>query len=127
MVINDITSQGYGELISLDIADIFEHAAKCGEQSQCTKSRISHYKIAPLLSKALSSGVGFLYIASPQQGDLRLSGSMSGQGASGRTRTRDRRVPADLRADSLANEPPTAPLSQVKLPFLQPPLHLQDS
>ncbi|GFO29141.1 hypothetical protein PoB_005564600 [Plakobranchus ocellatus] len=45
---------------------------------------------------------GFLYIASPQQGDLRLSGPPSGQGAGGGARTRDRRVPADLRADSLA-------------------------
>ncbi|GFN85947.1 hypothetical protein PoB_001245300 [Plakobranchus ocellatus] len=50
---------------------------------------------------------GFLCIATPQQGDLRLSGHASGQGASGRARTRDRRVPADLRADSLATVPPT--------------------
>ncbi|GFN95229.1 hypothetical protein PoB_002173500 [Plakobranchus ocellatus] len=35
--------------------------------------------------------------ASPQQGDLRLSGPPSGQGAGGGARTRDRRVPADLR------------------------------
>ncbi|GFN83382.1 hypothetical protein PoB_000988800 [Plakobranchus ocellatus] len=54
----------------------------------------------------------FLYIASPQQGDLRLSGPPSGQGAGGGARTRDRRVPADLRADSLATVPPT-PLSRV--------------
>ncbi|GFO15554.1 hypothetical protein PoB_004205900 [Plakobranchus ocellatus] len=40
--------------------------------------------------------------ASPQQGDLRLSGPPSGQDAGGGARTRDRRVPADLRADSLA-------------------------
>ncbi|GFO03620.1 hypothetical protein PoB_003012500 [Plakobranchus ocellatus] len=44
----------------------------------------------------------FLYKASPQQGDLRLSGLPPGQGAGGGARTRDRRVPADLRADSLA-------------------------
>ncbi|GFO28280.1 acid-sensing ion channel 4 [Plakobranchus ocellatus] len=50
-----------------------------------------------------------LYIASPQQGDLRLSGPPSGQGAGGGARTRDRRVPADLRADSLATVPPTPP------------------
>ncbi|GFO50650.1 hypothetical protein PoB_007715500 [Plakobranchus ocellatus] len=43
----------------------------------------------------------------PQQGDLRLSGPPSGQGAGGGARTRDRRVPADLRADSLATETPT--------------------
>ncbi|GFO41650.1 hypothetical protein PoB_006815500 [Plakobranchus ocellatus] len=34
----------------------------------------------------------------PQQGDLRLSGTSSGQGAGGGARTRNRRVPADLRA-----------------------------
>ncbi|GFO43926.1 hypothetical protein PoB_007043100 [Plakobranchus ocellatus] len=44
---------------------------------------------------------------SPQQGYLRLSGPPSGQGAGGGARTRDRRVPADLRADSLATVPPT--------------------
>ncbi|GFO42694.1 hypothetical protein PoB_006919900 [Plakobranchus ocellatus] len=44
---------------------------------------------------------------SPQQGDFRLSGPPSGQGAGGGARTRDRRVPADLRADSLATVPPT--------------------
>ncbi|GFN92265.1 hypothetical protein PoB_001877100 [Plakobranchus ocellatus] len=40
--------------------------------------------------------------ASPQQGDLRLSGPPSGQGAGSGARTRDRMVPADLRADSQA-------------------------
>ncbi|GFO38395.1 hypothetical protein PoB_006490000 [Plakobranchus ocellatus] len=47
--------------------------------------------------------------ASPQQGDLRLSGLPSGQDAGGGARTRDKRVPADLRADSLATVPPTPP------------------
>ncbi|GFN99633.1 hypothetical protein PoB_002613900 [Plakobranchus ocellatus] len=51
--------------------------------------------------------VGFLYIASLQQGDLRLSGPPSGQGAGRGARTRDRRVPADLRADSQATVLPT--------------------
>ncbi|GFN87160.1 hemolysin-type calcium-binding region:rtx n-terminal domain protein [Plakobranchus ocellatus] len=45
----------------------------------------------------------------PQQGDLRLSGPPSGQGAGSGARTRDRRVPADLRADSQATVPPTPP------------------
>ncbi|GFN78490.1 hypothetical protein PoB_000499600 [Plakobranchus ocellatus] len=45
-------------------------------------------------------------IASPQ-GDLRLSGPPSGQGACGGARTRDRRIPTDIRADSLATVPPT--------------------
>ncbi|GFO19277.1 hypothetical protein PoB_004578200 [Plakobranchus ocellatus] len=48
-----------------------------------------------------------LYIASPQQCDLKLLGPPSGQGAGGKTRTRDRRVPADLRADSLTTVSPT--------------------
>ncbi|GFO01870.1 dyslexia-associated protein kiaa0319-like protein [Plakobranchus ocellatus] len=39
----------------------------------------------------------------PQQGDLRLSGPPSGQGAGGGARTRDRGVPADLRAGSLSS------------------------
>ncbi|GFO48301.1 hypothetical protein PoB_007480600 [Plakobranchus ocellatus] len=43
----------------------------------------------------------------PQQGDLRPSGPPSDQGAGGGGRTRDRRVPADLRADSLATVLPT--------------------
>ncbi|GFO34477.1 hypothetical protein PoB_006098200 [Plakobranchus ocellatus] len=38
---------------------------------------------------------------------LRLSGPPSGQGAGGGARTRDRRVPVDLRADSLVAELPT--------------------
>ncbi|GFN96660.1 hypothetical protein PoB_002316600 [Plakobranchus ocellatus] len=52
-----------------------------------------------------------LYMASQQQGDLRLSG----QGAGGGARTRNRRIPADLRADSLATVPPT------------PRLHFEDN
>ncbi|GFO35453.1 hypothetical protein PoB_006195800 [Plakobranchus ocellatus] len=49
---------------------------------------------------------------SPQQGDLRLSGPPSGQGAASGARTRDRRVPADLRADSQATVLPTPPLEE---------------
>ncbi|GFN81381.1 hypothetical protein PoB_000788700 [Plakobranchus ocellatus] len=44
--------------------------------------------------------------ASPQQGDLRLSGPLSGQGAGGGARPLDRRIPADIQADSLATVPP---------------------
>ncbi|GFN86288.1 hypothetical protein PoB_001279400 [Plakobranchus ocellatus] len=47
------------------------------------------------------------WVASPQQGDLRLSGPPSGQGAGSGARTRDRMVPADLRADSQATVLPT--------------------
>ncbi|GFO48061.1 hypothetical protein PoB_007456600 [Plakobranchus ocellatus] len=52
-------------------------------------------------------GFGFLYIPSPQRGDLRHSGPPSGQGAGGGARTRDGRVPADLRTYSLATVLPT--------------------
>ncbi|GFO14609.1 hypothetical protein PoB_004111400 [Plakobranchus ocellatus] len=48
-----------------------------------------------------------LCIASPQQGDLRLSGHPSGQRTGGKARTRGRRLPADFRADPLATVPPT--------------------
>ncbi|GFO31958.1 hypothetical protein PoB_005846300 [Plakobranchus ocellatus] len=43
--------------------------------------------------------------SSGTEGNLRLLGHPPGQGAG--TRTPDRRVPADLRADSLTTEPPT--------------------
>ncbi|GFO33053.1 hypothetical protein PoB_005955800 [Plakobranchus ocellatus] len=52
----------------------------------------------------------FVYIASPQRGDLSLSCPPSGQGAGGGAQTSDRRVPADLGADSLAIVSPTPPL-----------------
>ncbi|GFO37359.1 hypothetical protein PoB_006386400 [Plakobranchus ocellatus] len=45
--------------------------------------------------------------ARPQQGDLRLLGPPLGRGADGGARTRDRKVPADLRADLQATVPPT--------------------
>ncbi|GFO20403.1 hypothetical protein PoB_004690800 [Plakobranchus ocellatus] len=45
--------------------------------------------------------------ANPQEGDLRVSGPPSGQGAGGGARTSDRRIPANLRADWLATVPPT--------------------
>ncbi|GFO17853.1 hypothetical protein PoB_004435800 [Plakobranchus ocellatus] len=48
-----------------------------------------------------------LFIINPQQGDLRLLDSPSDQGAGGGARTRDGRVPAHLRANSLATVPPT--------------------
>ncbi|GFN91065.1 hypothetical protein PoB_001757100 [Plakobranchus ocellatus] len=50
--------------------------------------------------------------ASPQQGDLRLAGPPSGQDTGGGTQTRDRQVPADLRTEPLATEPPTPLLSE---------------
>ncbi|GFO21511.1 hypothetical protein PoB_004801600 [Plakobranchus ocellatus] len=43
--------------------------------------------------------------AGPQQDDLRLSGPLTGQGASGEAQASDRRVPVDIRVDSLATVP----------------------
>ncbi|GFO10347.1 hypothetical protein PoB_003685200 [Plakobranchus ocellatus] len=67
--------------------------------------------IMEVISKSLALVRGwlvwFLYMASPKQGDLRLSGLPSGQSASGGARTRDRRVRADLKADPLATVPST--------------------
>ncbi|GFO21852.1 hypothetical protein PoB_004835700 [Plakobranchus ocellatus] len=46
-------------------------------------------------------------ITNLQQDDIMLSAPPSGQGAGGGARTRDRRIRADLRADSLATVPLT--------------------
>ncbi|GFO43227.1 hypothetical protein PoB_006973200 [Plakobranchus ocellatus] len=70
-----------------------------------TQIRLLIIKVS--LSVQIEFFLSFLYIASPQQGDLRLSGPPSGQGAGSGARTRDRRVPADLRADSQATVLPT--------------------
>ncbi|GFO05187.1 hypothetical protein PoB_003169200, partial [Plakobranchus ocellatus] len=45
----------------------------------------------------------------PQLRDLRFSGPLSDQGAGGGARARNRRVPADLRADTLITVPPQTP------------------
>ncbi|GFN81564.1 hypothetical protein PoB_000807000 [Plakobranchus ocellatus] len=74
--------------------------------------RYMPYNILIVRAGRLSISAGyfrFLYIASAQQGDLRLLGPPSGQGAVGGARTPNRRVPADLRADSLATVLPTPP------------------
>ncbi|GFO01954.1 mRNA-decapping enzyme 1b [Plakobranchus ocellatus] len=71
--------------------------------------KVTLYKFSQQHSKwSVTDIEGSLFVyRSPQQGDFRLSGPPSGQGADGGVRTRDRRVPADLRADSLATVPPT--------------------
>ncbi|GFO20427.1 hypothetical protein PoB_004693200 [Plakobranchus ocellatus] len=63
-------------------------------------------KMSGYLIASFRSG-WFLHIASPQQGDLRLLGPPSGQGAGGVALNSDRMVLADLRADSLTTEPRT--------------------
>ncbi|GFO33448.1 hypothetical protein PoB_005995300 [Plakobranchus ocellatus] len=57
-------------------------------------------------SSAASRRIPNLRGDSPQQGDFRLSGPPSGQGAGSGARIHDRKVSADLRADSLVTEPP---------------------
>ncbi|GFO06037.1 hypothetical protein PoB_003254200 [Plakobranchus ocellatus] len=49
----------------------------------------------------------FEFKCSPQKGNLRLLGPPSGQGAGSGARIRGRRVPVDLRADSLTTVSPT--------------------
>ncbi|GFO37740.1 hypothetical protein PoB_006424500 [Plakobranchus ocellatus] len=66
------------------------------------RGQTSSTKYSPNLGENLSKR------ASPQQGDLRLLGPPSGQGAGSAARTRDRKVPADLRADSQATVLPTS-------------------
>ncbi|GFO05963.1 hypothetical protein PoB_003246800 [Plakobranchus ocellatus] len=53
----------------------------------------------------------FEFFVYSQSTDLRLSGPPSGQGAGSGARTRDRSVPADLRADSQATVLPTPPFN----------------
>ncbi|GFO33229.1 hypothetical protein PoB_005973400 [Plakobranchus ocellatus] len=62
-----------------------------------------------LFGMTAQAPVRIFYIASPQQGDLRLSGRPSSQGTDGEVRTRERRFPADFRVDSLATVPSTPP------------------
>ncbi|GFN95789.1 cnpolydom [Plakobranchus ocellatus] len=52
-------------------------------------------------------GAAVIYTCDPQQGDFRLLGPPSGQGAGGGAQTHNRRVPADHRADLQAPVPPT--------------------
>ncbi|GFO11836.1 hypothetical protein PoB_003834100 [Plakobranchus ocellatus] len=79
-------------------------------------------------TKRKGDGLVVLHPASPQQGDLRLSGPPSGRGLRGGALTRNRSVLADLRADSLTTVPPTsldrnedASLQEGDLRFLGPP------
>ncbi|GFO16806.1 hypothetical protein PoB_004331100 [Plakobranchus ocellatus] len=68
------------------------------------------------LAQPLVRQVGSLFKLSDHDATTpRLSGPPSGRGASGEARTRDRRVPADVRADSLATVPPT-PQADVEKP-----------
>ncbi|GFO18113.1 hypothetical protein PoB_004461800 [Plakobranchus ocellatus] len=55
-------------------------------------------------------------IDTPLQGDLRLSGPQSGQGAGGGARTHDRRVSVEPRVDSPATVPLAIPYQTCEVP-----------
>ncbi|GFN75964.1 hypothetical protein PoB_000247000 [Plakobranchus ocellatus] len=58
--------------------------------------------------RLIRNNFAFLCIAIPQQGDLRLSGCLSGQGTRGMNRTCDRRVSVDIsRVGALSTLPPS--------------------
>ncbi|GFN94927.1 hypothetical protein PoB_002143300 [Plakobranchus ocellatus] len=82
---------------------------------RCQKPEIKKSLRGPTIHK---ERLGFFCVcvckASPHQVDLRLLGPPSGQGAGNVARTRDRRIPADLRADSLTTVPPTSPINRGK-------------
>ncbi|GFO38943.1 hypothetical protein PoB_006544800 [Plakobranchus ocellatus] len=83
---------------------VVQHFTQCGAAFHTVWCSISHSVVQHFTQCGATSSVLYGYVViSPQQGDLRLSGPPSGQGASGRARTRDRRAPADLRADLLAH------------------------
>ncbi|GFO45852.1 hypothetical protein PoB_007235700 [Plakobranchus ocellatus] len=63
----------------------------------------NHWKKIP--ERKISSNKIDESIASPKQDDFRLSGPPSGQGVCGGARTRNRRIPVDLRADLPATVP----------------------
>ncbi|GFN85174.1 hypothetical protein PoB_001168000 [Plakobranchus ocellatus] len=62
---------------------------------------------------------------SPQKGDLRLLGPPSGQGAGSGAQIRGKRVPVDLRADSLTTVPQTPP-TVTALVIVQYSIDVQD-
>ncbi|GFN96272.1 hypothetical protein PoB_002277800 [Plakobranchus ocellatus] len=67
---------------------------------------ISEFRPSSIVNSLEVFLVVVFLIASPQQGDLGLSGPLSGQGAGGGARTRHRWVPENLRANLLSTVPP---------------------
>ncbi|GFO21098.1 hypothetical protein PoB_004760300 [Plakobranchus ocellatus] len=65
--------------------------------------------MSPVHREQLAPGIWQGKTSVPQQADLRLSGPPSGQGAGNGVRTRNKRIPTEIRADSLATVPPTPP------------------
>ncbi|GFN92455.1 hypothetical protein PoB_001896100 [Plakobranchus ocellatus] len=87
---------------------------KSGSPITVSDSRFRRPSVSVFTDKESTLIPPFIWTASrshPQQGDLRLSGPASDQGAGSGARTRDRRLPADLRADSQATVLPTPPFT----------------
>ncbi|GFN94659.1 hypothetical protein PoB_002116500 [Plakobranchus ocellatus] len=70
-----------------------------------TLPRAEHTSIKATLNQVDKERQGHHEQTSPQQGDRRLSGLSSGQGAGGGAWARDRGIPADLRARRLSTMP----------------------
>ncbi|GFO27632.1 hypothetical protein PoB_005413700 [Plakobranchus ocellatus] len=83
---------------------ILENARFCTEDVGVTVDSKPALKFAGTLLSPFRAPPSAL---SPQQSDLRLSGPSSGQGTGGGAQTRDRGIPADIWADSLATMLPT--------------------
>ncbi|GFO21583.1 hypothetical protein PoB_004808800 [Plakobranchus ocellatus] len=86
---------------------------------QCPKSPYSGLAICSNQPTNVKFGIRFLCIASPQQGDLRLSGPPTGQGAGGGARTHIRMIPTDLKASDLSTVPPMPTVFQEWLEIRQ--------
>ncbi|GFO02180.1 proton-associated sugar transporter a [Plakobranchus ocellatus] len=79
---------------------ISHHIIICAIAKRQPDSKFEHQEVCPV-------GIFFVCMASPQKGDLRLSGPPSGKDAGSGARTYDRKVPLDLRAVSLSTVPPS--------------------
>ncbi|GFO48048.1 hypothetical protein PoB_007455300 [Plakobranchus ocellatus] len=106
------SARGTGERESTEAFPHLREASNTFAATMCIMLRLRLFTTIAISDVCISiyrdwNWFGSLYIASPQQGDLRFQGPPSGQDAGSGARTRDRRVPADLRSDSLTTVPPT--------------------
>ncbi|GFO22531.1 hypothetical protein PoB_004903600 [Plakobranchus ocellatus] len=108
----------------LSVRQVHADTQTCTASQSCTRGRLLDDRVRPTMSSrrthrllrptgpVLSKttiGIG----RHDQTGSVFNHGPPSGQGAGSGDRTRDRRVPADLRADSQATVLPTPPLTSV--------------
>ncbi|GFO21090.1 hypothetical protein PoB_004759500 [Plakobranchus ocellatus] len=111
--LTEITSYCFAEqLVTTDNTIKLSIKKGSAPSQKCVQDRRpKRWQTLPRPPALMPASCGGLEALSPQQGDLRLSGPPSGQGAGGGARASDRGVPADLRADSLATVPPMPPVS----------------